>query len=287
MHYNHFFDQTLAMIEQGQANAAVPMLVGTLYSSARSEHWPDIRQSLRQHPLQSLLMQDPYIERAFSKPRGYAGDAELIDYIYNLAVPQGTTARGQEIFSITTSFQAAQGVRLRRAYAEEFVHNAHKDGKRICALACGHLREADHLIGQDVSSITAVDQDGLSLAEVRRNHGETINMAEANVISFLRDAAAHGVQFDLIYTLGLTDYLDDRAMRLLHKLMKACLTPSGTITLANFVPHHLATGWMDAVMDWQLIYRNEEDLAGFAREIGMTPHTWCDASGSIAWCEMR
>jgi hypothetical protein len=44
---------------------------------------------------------------------------------------------------------------------------------------------------------------------------------------------------------------------------------------------------MDAVMDWHLIYRTEADLQGFARDIGLTPRTWLDQSGSIAWCEMH
>jgi hypothetical protein len=76
-------------------------------------------------------------------------------------------------------------------------------------------------------------------------------------------------------------------MRLLHKLIKACLAPSGTILIANFLPFHLGTGWMDAVMDWQLIYRDQRQLAEYAREIGMEPRTWSDPTGCIAWCEMK
>jgi hypothetical protein len=58
------------------------------------------------------------------------------------------------------------------------------------------------------------------------------------------------------------------------------------LLLANFLPFHLGTGWMDAVMDWHLIYRDEAELEGYAREIGMAPKTWRDATNSIAWCEM-
>ena len=36
------------------------------------------------HPLCDLLHQDPFTYRAFSKPRGYAGDAVMMDYIYGL-----------------------------------------------------------------------------------------------------------------------------------------------------------------------------------------------------------
>lgn len=135
---------------------------------------------------------------------------------------------------MTTVFPAAQAVRLRRDYAETLVTNAWRGGgKRICVLACGHFREGNRLIGHDLSNIAAVDQDGLSLDIVRRNHGETTTTVDANVSSYLRRSASRGEKFDLVYTLGLTDFLDERAMRFLHKLMTACLAPGGTILLAN------------------------------------------------------
>src|SRR2546421_12699356 len=36
----------------------------------------------RQHPLMQLLQQDPLTSRAFTKPRGYAGDAVMMDMMY-------------------------------------------------------------------------------------------------------------------------------------------------------------------------------------------------------------
>lgn len=34
------------------------------------------------HPIRSLIHQDPFTHHSFSKPRGYPGDAALIDFIY-------------------------------------------------------------------------------------------------------------------------------------------------------------------------------------------------------------
>ena len=287
MQNERFFDQAQAMIEQGHVSVAVPMIAGKLYAAqANSETWQRTRQSLHQHPLHAMLLEDPYVAHCFRKPRGYAGDAKLIDYIYDQVPPTPVSERGKTMFLTTTAFQASEGVRLRRDHAEQVVGAAHDAGKSICVLACGHFREGDQLIGKDLSQVTLVDQDELSLELVRLNHGYSANIVEANVLKYLRGVARSGECFDLIYTLGLTDYLDDRAMRLLHKLMKACLNPGGTMLLANFVPDHLAVGWMDAVMDWQLIYRDEADLARYAGEIGMKAKTWRDPSGSIAWCEM-
>jgi extracellular factor (EF) 3-hydroxypalmitic acid methyl ester biosynthesis protein len=283
MFNDRLFDVIQSEIENGYMERGLHLLAGTLISP---EAGVAARPVLHQHPLHAVLMEDPYLWRASAKPRGYAGDAQLIDMIYDMSPPADTGQRGREIFRYTIDFPVSVSVRNRRDYMEVRLGEAWAAGKRICSLACGHLREADGLIGKDLNNIVAVDQDPLSLAEVARKHGANIQMEEANVLHYLRSAASRGEKYDLIYTLGLTDYLDDRAMRLLHKLMKACLAPGGQIFLANFVPEHLARGWLDAVMDWHLIYRTEAALQGFAREIGMTPKTWTDPTGCIAYCEM-
>jgi extracellular factor (EF) 3-hydroxypalmitic acid methyl ester biosynthesis protein len=288
MHNQRFFDQTLNLIEKGQIPLALPLLAGKLFSAQTDAiAWPETRQELQSHPLHGVLMEDPYLAHCFTKPRGYPGDAALIDLLYDRKLPASASKRAADMFHVTTAFPAAEAVRLRREYAETVVSSAWQAGKRICVLACGHFREGNSLIGQDLGQIVAVDQDGLSLDVVRRNYGDSIHIVEANVFSYLRSAASRKEQFDLIYTLGLTDYLDDRAMRFLHRLMKACLAPSGTMLLANFVPFHVGTGWMDAVMDWQLIYRDEAQLAAYARETGLSSRTWTDPTGCIAWCEMK
>lgn len=287
MHNQRFYDQALTAIENQQTPAAIAMLVGKLFSDyADKANWPTTRAEFHAHPLHAILMEDPYVGRAARKPRGYAGDAALIDFAYDQCPPQDASERAKQLFAYSTGFQASEGVRQRRNHAATIVAKAVSAGKTICALACGHLREADGLIGKNLGNFTAVDQDPLSLAHVRQNHGSGIILAEANVIHFLRSAAKKGERFDLIYTLGLTDYFDDRAMSLLHKLMKSCLAPGGQIMVANFLPDHFAVGWMDAVMDWQLIYRDEADMERHATEIGMNARTFRDRSGSIVFCEM-
>lgn len=288
MHTERFFDQTLELIQHGYAAAAVPMLAGKLYHAYGLEQdWIKTQAALHKHLLHAVLLEDPYCARAALKPRGYAGDAVLIDYLYDRSPPQDTSELGKNLFDATTNFQASQGVRQRREFAAELLAQSYTEGHKICVLACGHFREGDNLAGEDLSNITLVDQDALSLLSVIEKFGKSPVLEEANVFRFLKSARASGQRYDLIYTLGLTDYLDDRAMLLLHKLAKDCLSPDGTFLLANFVSHHLAVGWMEAVMDWHLIYRTEEDLAFFAREAGMKSATWRDTSGSIAWCKMQ
>lgn len=287
MHDQRFFDQVVWMIDSGAIDTAMPMLAGKLYGAyGHHEGWARTRNAYLGHPLRSIMMEDPYIARCVTKPRGYAGDAELIDVIYDRKLPDEVTARGKRIFEHGIEFQASEGVRQRRNAAEQFVEAAYRQGKRILCLACGHFREGMPFAGQDIGNIQLVDQDPLSLDVVRERFGASANVHEANVFNYLRGAIARGEKFDLVYTLGLTDYLDDRAMALLHRMAKAVLAPGGEFILANFVPGHLAIGWMEAVMEWQLIYREPEDLARFAAAEGFIAKTWLDPTGSIAWSKM-
>lgn len=287
MHDQRFFDQVLGMVEADQIDYAMPILVGKLYGAfGNREGWNQTRQTYLNHPLREVMLEDPYIARCVAKPRGYAGDAELIDLIYNRNPPSTISERGLRIFQHGIEFQASRGVRQRRDTAERFVGEAFRDGKRILCLACGHFREGDPLVGQDISAIELVDQDPLSLDVVRQRFGDSAQCHEANVFNYLRGAISRGERFDLVYTLGLTDYLDDRALHLLHRMVKGVLAPRGEFILANFVPNHLAVGWMDAVMDWHLIYRDPEQLAQFAADEGFEAKTWLDSTGAIAWSKM-
>jgi hypothetical protein len=287
MYSERFYDQALAMIEQGASASALSMLTGKLFlAQLTPEEWGQTRNRLRRHPLYAVLQEDPFSAHSNARPRGYPGDAALIDLIYDQTPPADTSELGRELFAITTAAPAGEAVRQRRQHGKAVFDAAWQAGQSICVLACGHLREADHLVGEDMSRVTLVDQDPLSLDLVRAKHGGTAHIVEENVFRYLRVAAARGDRFDLIYTLGLTDYLDARAMNLLHRLVKACLAPGGTFLLANFLPGHICSGWMDAVMDWELIYRDETELAGYAADAGLAARTWRDATGSVVWCQM-
>ncbi len=45
--------------------------------------WLSHVREVREHPILNRVHQDPFTERCFSKPRGYAGDAKLIDFLYS------------------------------------------------------------------------------------------------------------------------------------------------------------------------------------------------------------
>jgi extracellular factor (EF) 3-hydroxypalmitic acid methyl ester biosynthesis protein len=284
-----FLDEMLDLLRFGEIPAALHTINGYLFAlRCDPENWPQSVETLRQHRLHGVLLEDPYLAHCFTRPRGYPGDAGLIDMIYDRQLPETANDRAARMFAQTTASMPCEAVRLRREYARTLVGEAHRRGQRVCVLACGHFREGDDLIGQDMSAITLVDQDPLSLEVVRRHHAsQGARLEEANVFAFLRRAALAREQYDLVYTLGLTDYLDYRAMVLLHRLLHRVTAPGGRAVIANFRPDLSCTAWMEAVMDWTLIYREECELAELGRAAGFVPRTWIDPTGHIAWAELH
>src|SRR5688500_6773533 len=63
-------------------------------SNASDQEWMEIVSFCMRHPLRDLLFEDPFTHRAYNKPRGYAGDAVLLDLVYSREerwpVPEGT-----------------------------------------------------------------------------------------------------------------------------------------------------------------------------------------------------
>ena len=112
MYNTLFFDSVLGQLEAGNFNGGLHFLAGALLPESSSCAAKPI---LRDHLLHRVLLEDPYTARAFGKPRGYAGDAVLIDMIYDQQPPDETSARGRDIFAVTTSFSVARAVRERCA----------------------------------------------------------------------------------------------------------------------------------------------------------------------------
>src|SRR5262249_40838581 len=87
--------------------------------------WNEFARVCLEHPLRQLLHQDPFTYRAFSRPRGYAGDAALLDFIYGQEegwpVPEASEM-GKSIFAWTTCSSACEAVRARRGFIADPVN---------------------------------------------------------------------------------------------------------------------------------------------------------------------
>ena len=137
---------SMGQIEEGM-NELMPGLKD-LKDASGPRDWAKIVQVCMQHPLRELLHQDPFTLRAFSKPRGYAGDAVLLDFIYGCEEgwppPKDASEIGRSIFDYLIQTPACEGVRARRACVADLVDRLIEEGQRphVLSIAAGHLREA-------------------------------------------------------------------------------------------------------------------------------------------------
>lgn len=291
-------DEGLRCLERNQPFRAFDIFGGPL-SLARDDAVAagdsDALRALAQaHPLFEICMQDPFTQRAYAKPRGYAGDAVMLDYVYSGAVPEGTTAMGEQVFRATTNVPTALSIRFRRAYLAATIDDfaTRIEGCRILSVASGHCRELDlsllsRLAGDSGlrTTLTALDQDPASLETVFRDYrGLPVRTVTGGVGDLIRGTLDLG-EFDLIYSAGLFDYLSDAAARALVSRLAKMLRPAGSLIVGNFLPAYSGRGYLEAFMDWRLILRRPEDLGRLFTGLAGSLRTHVDPHGNVAYAQ--
>jgi SAM-dependent methyltransferase len=218
------------------------------------------------HPVLDRLRRSPLTGRAFRKPRGYAGDAETLDYIYGGPyLPAAIPAEVRETYDWEFQTDSCRAVRARReALSEEIDRTASgRDDARVLSVACGHLREAHDstaVRNRQIGCLTGLDQDPASLKHVARSLQQPeVRPLHGSVRQLLQRKLELEKQ-DLIYSAGLYDYLEDDAAEQLTVCLFELLAPGGRLVLINFAPSLRDIGYMEAVMDWRLLYRDGPDL---------------------------
>jgi hypothetical protein len=237
--------------------------------------WGEFARLCLGHPLRQLLHEDPFTYRAFAKPRGYAGDAPLLDFIYGEEEgwpPPAASAMGKDIFASTTRSSACEAVRARRALIADLVDRIAEEVPypHLLSIAAGHLREAQLCAAvkrRRLGRFVALDSDAESLAEVQRCYGRH---GVEPVAASVRQLLTHRVDlgpFDFVYATGLFDYLPLAAAQRLTGVMFQMLRPRGRLLIANFLPGILDVGYMESFMSWKLIYRDRGAMLQLAADI--------------------
>lgn len=241
-----------------------------------SDQWLTFINRFRQHPVCRRLHADPLTYRAYVKPRGYPGDAALLDLIYSAEdqewEPNALDHGAQSVFRYTRMSPASRAVRLRRRRIAELVDTvaARVKHPRVLSIAAGHLREAGlahSCVERRLGEWVALDQDRDSLRRIERDYACLgVMPRHGTVRSVLR---ASQDRYDCVYTAGLFDYLEQPVAQRLVRAMFALLNPGGVLLVTNFAPDIPDVGYMECVMDWHLIYRTPEDMQDLA---ALVPH---------------
>jgi len=266
---------------------------------ATDADWNALVEECLRHPLRQLLHQDPFTYRAFSKPRGYAGDARLLDFIYGREegwpAPEGTSELGLKIFDFTTASSACEAVRARRGFVADALDKVAQEILRadVLSLASGHLREAllcAAVKRRKFGRFVALDADAESLVEVTRCYGRHgVEVMPGRIRQLLTQRIDLGA-FDYVYSTGLFDYLPMPAAQRLALAMFQMLRPRGRLLVANFLPGILDIGYMESYMGWKLIFRTRQDMLDISRDIPQADirdiHIFAEENQNIIFLEV-
>jgi SAM-dependent methyltransferase len=249
------------------------------------------------HPIRPLLQEEPFTRRAYEKPRGYAGDAPMMDLVYADHRPSTQlSALGEKLYGWAIAKPGCASVRARRDILAALIDQVatERPAPRILSVACGHLREAQRseaVRRGEIAEFVALDQDRESLALIAREQREyNVTPVHATIRRLLVSGSAFGT-FDLAYAAGLYDYLDDSVAQALTAVMFNALRPGGRLLVGNFAPNLLDIGYMEAVMDWTLRYRTESEVERFAARIPRSElaeqQTFRDEPGNVVYLSLR
>jgi SAM-dependent methyltransferase len=221
------------------------------------------------------FMRSRFAERAYYKPKGYPGDFLMMEMIYRNQ-PRGDGKFGALADGWLLKSVPAEAVRGRRkllAEQLEFLSSRRKQREgsiRIMDLACGSCRDLFDFLGRcDYSEkiealCVDIDPDALHYANREVNvvsHRAALRFMNENLVRWSLGRVRHDFPpQDIIYSAGLTDYLD---RRIVVRLITRCyeqLKPGGVLVIGNFSPNNPNRAFMDHIVSWRLIYRDETEL---------------------------
>ncbi|GJE42722.1 hypothetical protein AEGHOMDF_1895 [Methylobacterium soli] len=302
----HALDRLYASVETTGATQMASELIDMLQllkDNFAAETWYEaVVPTARGHRIAQLVHECPFTRHSFTRPRGYPGDAGLLDYVYRHPDAQpaieAASSVGRGVMSHTINVSACEAVRRRKdTLAAKIDETARRrPDAEILAVACGHLREVESssaLGGGGVRRLLATDQDEGSLKVAAAHgvaHGLPIVTQKLNVRNFITARQNVG-EFDFIYAAGLYDYLDARVAARLTRSLFGRLKSGGRLLIPNFRTGIREEAFMEAYMDWFLLYRTKEEIEAFS---SLIPHTelssvsyWDDELGEIGYLEIE
>lgn len=259
--------------------ALVPDFMATLERVRASLHVEDWKALIKTNRVIKLwrffLSLDPYTRWALVKPRGYAVDATLMDFAYgHTSVKhhiENSGKIGKEIYQYTSGAIQSRSARQRIDLLSEKVKMlaASKSKLTIMSFAAGHAREIETLPNatrSQIASFTAIDIDPESL-QCASKSASNIKFVpiRKNVI---KDEEIDALpKADLVYSLGLFDYLSEEyALKVLEKMWRRTGV-RGQCIVANLAPDAGNLGYCEAIMDWWMVTRNAGEMNSISNNI--------------------
>jgi extracellular factor (EF) 3-hydroxypalmitic acid methyl ester biosynthesis protein len=203
------------------------------------------------------------------RPHGYCGDFEIIERVYEKRITSDPKLRRWDEYFHDCS--GARAVRARKDYCINLLEKAtgSKNRSRILNVASGPCRDIYEFLsgatGDTIKkvSIHCIDQDANAIKYAERllaSFSKQVSFENRNIFRSRMDGT-----YDLIWSAGLFDYLEDRLFVRLLKKLSAVVAPGGELVIGNFSNQNTHRSYMEFAR-WHLIHRDEDELLRLAKE---------------------
>lgn len=224
--------------------------------------------------------------RARTKPRGYAGDYEMLARIYEQRLCDDPLGRLMDrYFQVSAAPQAVcNRMRMMRDWIGAALAARVEQPLRVGIVGSAfgsEVRDAllDHPAHEDRNRLHAVLLD-LDPAAIEFAHAQLapllpadrLTAAAANLFRLAERPrlAAPLAGCDWIFCPGLFDYLDDAAAAAMLQCLFAQLAPGGRLTVFQFAPHNPTRSYMEWIGNWYLLYRDAAQFRELVSAAGFT-----------------
>jgi hypothetical protein len=236
----------------------------------------------------SWFYQSPIMKMAYQKPRGYPGDYQLFEIIYdNKPLGEGI---GNYFDRCWLDGTYTVAVRTRKdkmkSIIKDYIGNTSSSCVRLLNIACGPSREIRELLSDPIFLshlqkkevvYTGLDNDPMALefSKSRLDHLPSnleVRFLNENVIKIAKDGKNYssliGKQ-DVIYILGLSEYLPDRIFKRLITFLFELLNDQGMLVVTykdkDIPVPGIPPDWLN---DWTFNKWSQEDLVNLANGLG-------------------
>lgn len=220
------------------------------------------------------------INRARTKPRGFPGDYQMLLAIYDgVPIARGF---GGYLDRLCLKMTLGQAVESRLQDAKAFLTReiqGREGSVQVLDIASGPGREFQAGFGTNFNCsvhVTCVDSDPGALEYVRRHVSTksspnlSFTFLQHNALK-MRSADAIIHQFgrqDIIYSVGLADYIPDKLLIPMLASWKESLKPGGCVYVAFKDSNRYDKIEYQWLMDWHFLQRDENDCARLLEQAG-------------------
>jgi extracellular factor (EF) 3-hydroxypalmitic acid methyl ester biosynthesis protein len=239
----------------------------------------DVQQGFR-NETDPWLSRSWFAQRARTKPSGFAGDYDMLLKIYEKATPARGLGGYLDLCLMDSAL--AQAVRARMVAAREFLIREidSREGQvRILDIACGPCREFNDwpfaTSGGKNIEVVALDSDPEALRFVDSNVSGNLRATDLQTTQYnalrTRSAATNKRKFgtfDVIYSVGLCDYLSDRHLIGMLSAWRETLNEGGVLYVAFKDCERYEKTLYQWHLDWFFFQRTEQDVLNLFKAAG-------------------